>query len=42
MRGDARFAELTDRIWGLIRDEAWRAIGGDAAPAPTTQEETTT
>ena len=28
-RVNPRFVELTERIWGLIRDEAYRAIGGD-------------
>lgn len=28
LRGTPRFAEHTERIWGLIRDEAQRAIGG--------------
>ena len=33
-RVNPRFVELTERIWGLIRDEAYRAIGGDVdAPA---------
>ena len=37
-RGSARFAELTEQIWGLIRDEAYRAIGGGTqAPAPEPQ-----
>ena len=36
--GSARFAELTEQIWGLIRDEAYRAIGGGTqAPAPEPQ-----
>ena len=36
IRGDPRFGHFVDEIWGLIRDEAYRAIGGaaDAAPAP--------
>ena len=41
VRGDARFAELTERIWSLIRDEAYRAIGGATTAAQTTIEETT-
>ena len=33
-RVNPRFVELTEHIWGLIRDEAYRAIGGDVdAPA---------
>ena len=33
-RVNPRFVELTERIWGLIRDEAYRAIGGEVdAPA---------
>ena len=37
-RGSAHFAELTEQIWGLIRDEAYRAIGGGTqAPAPEPQ-----
>ena len=37
VRADPRFGQLTEGIWALIRDEAYRAIGGssDAAPAPT-------
>ena len=31
-RVNPRFVELTERIWGLIRDEAYRAIGGDVEP----------
>ena len=48
VRADARFGELTERIWGLIRDEAYRAIGGIAVEQPQartpadTNEETTT
>lgn len=33
-RGSTRFAQLTEQIWGLIRDEAYRAIGGDSTVAP--------
>jgi NitT/TauT family transport system ATP-binding protein len=36
VRADPRFGHLTDAIWRLIRDEAYRAIGGSttaAAPA---------
>ena len=34
IHGDPRFAHLVDEIWGLIRDEAYRAIGGEVnAPA---------
>ena len=43
IRSDARFGALTDRIWRLIKDEAYRAIGGDtgnANPQPTPNEET--
>ncbi|MBO9642324.1 MAG: ABC transporter ATP-binding protein [Pseudacidovorax sp.] len=34
-RGDPDFGRLVERIWALIRDEAYRAIGGadDKAPA---------
>ena len=28
MRAHPRFGQLVDQIWGLIRDEAYRAIGG--------------
>ena len=36
-RADPRFGHLAEEIWGLIRDEAYRAIGGstDAAPVQT-------
>jgi NitT/TauT family transport system ATP-binding protein len=37
-RSSARFGELTDQIWQLIRDEAYRAIGGGAVSSPTTEE----
>jgi NitT/TauT family transport system ATP-binding protein len=34
VRATARFGELSEHIWRLIRDEAYRAIGGsEAAPA---------
>ena len=33
-RSDPRFGHLAEEIWGLIRDEAYRAIGGpEASPA---------
>jgi NitT/TauT family transport system ATP-binding protein len=36
-RGDPDFGRLVERIWSLIRDEAYRAIGGaDAQPAAAT------
>ncbi len=36
VRGDLRFGHLVEAIWRLIRDEAFRAIGGSAqAPATT-------
>lgn len=36
-RADPRFGHLSEQIWGLIRDEAYRAIGGSAqAPAVAT------
>jgi NitT/TauT family transport system ATP-binding protein len=35
VRGDLRFGHLVEAIWRLIRDEAYRAIGGSStAPAP--------
>ena len=37
IRADPRFGHLVEEIWSLIRDEAYRAIGGSAtaaAPAP--------
>ncbi len=37
-RSSARFGELSDQIWQLIRDEAYRAIGGGAVSSPTTEE----
>ena len=33
-RGSARFAQLTEQIWGLIREEAYRAIGGESTVKP--------
>ena len=48
LRSDARFGAYTDQIWQLIRDEAYRAIGGATAGAstranpPTPREETST
>ena len=33
VRADPRFGQLTERIWQLIRDEAYRAIGGDEPAA---------
>ncbi|MFN0184205.1 MAG: ABC transporter ATP-binding protein [Aquabacterium sp.] len=41
LRTQARFGELTERIWGLIRDEAYRAIGGEG-PAPAIPPTATT
>ena len=40
MRGEHRFGELTEQIWNLIRDEAYRAIGGDVVAEPSQTEET--
>ncbi len=37
-RADPRFGELCERIWSLIRDEAYRAIGGGTVAPPTTEE----
>ncbi|TFY98563.1 ABC transporter ATP-binding protein [Ramlibacter rhizophilus] len=31
-RADPRFGQLSEQIWNLIRDEAWRAAGAAAAP----------
>ena len=31
IRGNPRFGHFVDEIWGLIRDEAYRAIGGSVA-----------
>ena len=33
IRADPRFGQLSDEIWDLIRDEAYRAIDGTEAPA---------
>ena len=40
IRAEARFGELTERIWNLIRDEAYRAIGGATVIQPKTEETT--
>ena len=37
-RTNPAFAHLVEKIWGLIRDEAFRAIGGSAVPPPKTIE----
>ena len=37
-RSDPRFGHLAEEIWGLIRDEAYRAIGGPE-PSPVKQPE---
>jgi NitT/TauT family transport system ATP-binding protein len=37
-RSDPRFGHLVEEIWGLIRDEAYRAIGGNAEPAAAAAE----
>jgi len=37
-RTNPRFGVLVEQIWSLIRDEAYRAIGGDE-PAQKNQEE---
>ncbi len=44
IRTDRRFGELSEQIWSLIRDEAYRAIGGGtvAPPLSPITEETTT
>ena len=34
VRGTPRFSQLTEQIWGLIREEAYRAIGGDSTIKP--------
>ena len=40
IRAHPRFGQLADEIWGLIRDEAYRAIGGATkAPAAAADEE---
>ena len=41
IRAEARFGELTERIWNLIRDEAYRAIGGATISQPQPQTEET-
>ncbi|MBB3178386.1 ABC transporter ATP-binding protein [Variovorax sp. Sphag1AA] len=38
LRADPRFGHLTEQIWGLIRDEAYRAIGGADEPQPEAAE----
>ncbi len=40
VRVETRFGELNERIWNLIRDEAYRAIGGSAVATPAHNEET--
>jgi NitT/TauT family transport system ATP-binding protein len=37
-RANPRFGELVEQIWSLIRDEAYRAIGGDEAAANPQEE----
>ncbi len=37
-RANPRFGELVEQIWSLIRDEAYRAIGGDTPVAPSQEE----
>ncbi len=41
IRANPRFGQLAERIWGLIRDEAYRAIDGKGGvqPAATTTTE---
>ena len=34
LRAHPRFGELTDQIWQLIRDEAWKAAGGSTEEEP--------
>ena len=34
LRADPRFGELTDQIWQLIRDEAWKAAGVSTEEEP--------
>jgi NitT/TauT family transport system ATP-binding protein len=34
VRAHPRFGQLAEQIWSLIRDEAYRAIDGSAAPQP--------
>ena len=38
IRADPRFGHLAEEIWGLIRDEAYRAIGGSVDVAPALPE----
>ena len=40
IRADPRFGELSERIWSLIRDEAYRAIGGGAVAQPLSRNDT--
>ena len=37
-RANPRFGELVEQIWSLIRDEAYRAIGGDTTATPSQEE----
>ena len=37
-RADPRFGHLAEQIWGLIRDEAYRAIGGSTSHKPATAD----
>jgi len=39
-RTNPRFGVLVEQIWSLIRDEAYRAIGGDTPQAKPTEEAT--
>lgn len=39
-RTNPRFGVLVEQIWSLIRDEAYRAIGGDAPVSAPTEEAT--
>jgi NitT/TauT family transport system ATP-binding protein len=34
LRNEARFGELVEQVWSLIRDEAFRAIGGGSDDVP--------
>ena len=34
LRAHPRFGQLTDQIWQLIRDEAWKAAGGSTEVEP--------
>ena len=38
IRANPRFGHLAEEIWGLIRDEAYRAIGGSTDTAPALPE----